>query len=93
MTDQSPWARSADRGSYILRALIAEFGGEATCLGLSRKLGRFIEASGVHRSDTRTWVQQQIAVLADRGDVTVEATDSAVLIARVTETGACRGTA
>lgn len=90
MQDQSPWIVQADNTPCLLRALIADFGGEATCLGMSRKLGRFIEASGIGQSETRAWVRDQFSMLEGRGDVTVELTDTSTFIARITEAGACR---
>ncbi len=81
---------STVRQPCLLNALICEFGGEATCVSMSKKLGRFIEAAGVRQSETRAWVQEQLAILAGRGDVTVEMTDSAMIVARVTETGVGR---
>lgn len=90
MSDQSPWTRLAERRPCMLQALISEFGGEATCVSMSIRLGRFIEASGVRQGETRSWIQKQFCALEDRGDVTVEMTDQSVFIARVTETGAYR---
>ncbi len=90
MQERSAGTDRINRSPCVLSVLIRDFGGEATCLGMSHKLGRFIEAAGVRRSETRAWVQEQLSFLEGRGDVTVELTDSATLIARVTETGACR---
>lgn len=79
-----------DFSLYLLRTIIEDFGGEATCFGLRARAASAIEAFGVEDSDVLVWLRDQISGLADDGAISLEITDRAMHIARIEQAGAYR---
>ena len=83
-------AKECEPDVFLLKALIGEFGGEATCRGMYHRLKQPLTSIGVEDVAVSGWIRARLFELEETGSVTVEATDKQMLIARITADGALR---